>query len=210
MPNRLCQFAALFAFLFITAMSHSTNAQLSEYYLMAGDQSTFHVIQNGTLLRSWGLANGTDQYQYPIVVLDSIRSMGANGSDVGAEYDFNGNDLGNRYTNPRPSTSRGWDGATDGTNNYSIDTAGIVTLFDLDWSNPVDLFDAGGLGGITYDPNNDSLWVSQFSSSTITQYAMDGTILSSFDAGHSQNMALAMDYSGWDFMDPQSQCRRHL
>lgn len=34
------------------ALAVSLHAQTSELFLMAGDQSTFHVIRNGVLLRS--------------------------------------------------------------------------------------------------------------------------------------------------------------
>ena len=181
--------------LFTSSIAPTAVAQTSQYFLMAGDQDNFHVLQAGSLVRSWGLAAGSDRYQYPIVVLDSVRTMGATSGDIGAEYDLNGNDLGTRYTHPASAPGRGWDGATDGQNNYSIDTGGVVTRFDLDWQNPVVLFDAGGLGGITFDPSNNSLWISQFSGSDIVEYSMSGTVLSSFNVGHTRNMALAMDYA---------------
>lgn len=169
-------------------------AQTSEYFLMTGDQARFHVVQNGALLRSWGPAAGTANYQYPITVRDTIRTTGASVGEIGAEYDFNGNDLGARYPHPA-GTNRGWDGATDGQFNYTLDTSGNVSRFGLDWQNPVLLFSAGDFGGITYDPSNDSLWVCRWSSSTVTNYSKAGAILSTFSTGHTQNMALAMDYA---------------
>ncbi len=178
----------------ILTLAGASQAQLSEYFLMSGDQSMFHVVSSGDVQRSWGLAPGTDRYQYPIVVRDTIRTMGASVGEVGAEYDFNGGDLGGRYTHPAPS-SRCWDGATDGQYNYAIDTAGDVFQFDLDWSNPVFLFSVSSFGGITYDPSSDSLWISLWTGNTITSYTRDGIVLSSFDAGHQRNMALAMDYA---------------
>src|SRR5687767_10440186 len=48
-------------------------AQISEYVVMAGDQSRFHVIRGGVLLRSWPTPSGTAQYQYPVVVVNTIR-----------------------------------------------------------------------------------------------------------------------------------------
>ncbi len=60
-------------------------AQISEYFVMAGDQSKFHVIRGGVLLRSWGPAAGTAQYQYPLVVASPIRTMGPNPAELGAE-----------------------------------------------------------------------------------------------------------------------------
>ena len=169
-------------------------AQVSEYVVMAGDQSTFHVIQGGVLLRSWSVAPGTAQYQYPLVVTNTVRTMGANVNELGAEYDLNGNDLGTRYTH-LAGPARCWDGTTDGVSHYAIDNGGEVYSFNLDWSNPQRLFDAGSLGSLTYDPTTNSLWVSQFSSMTITNYTLAGVVIGSFSTGHTQNMALALDHA---------------
>lgn len=176
----------------ILSRTITTQAQTSEYFLHSGDQDRFTVVQNGAILRTWGLAPGTDRYQYPMVVLDTVRTMGADVGDIGADYDYNGNDLGPRYTHP-DGTSRCWDGTTDGQHNYSIDTAGVVWQFDLDWTNPVRMFTGGGIGALAYDPDNDSIWVGTFSGSNLTQYDRLGNILSSFTTGHTKNMALAID-----------------
>ncbi len=176
------------------AASQVADAQTSEYFVLSGDQATFSVLQSGARLRDWGVASGTAQYQYPIAVRDTIRTMGANEGDVGAEYDFFGTDLGARFTHP-PGPIRSWDGTTDGRSNFGIDTGGGVYRFDLDWSDPSLLFGAGSVGSLTYDPTNDSLWVSQFSTSTVIEYSMGGAALRSFDTGHTQNMALALDHA---------------
>ncbi len=167
-------------------------AQISEYYVMAGDQATFHVIQGGVLLRSWSPAPGTANYQYPIAVTTTLRTMGANAGEIGAEYDLAGNDLTTRYTHP-VGPGRCWDGATDGLSHYAIDSGGLVFRFDQSWSNPVQLFDAGSIGSVTYDPTNNSLWVGQFSTMIVTEYSLTGTVLRSFSTGHNSNMALAHD-----------------
>ncbi len=185
--------SAMWAALAAVTLAPGPSAQISEYFVMAGDQSTFHVIQGGVLLRSWSPAPGTAQYQYPLVVTNTIRTMGANPGEIGAEYDFNGVDLTTRYTHPA-TPACAWDGTTDGTYHYTIDTAGGVYRLDRDWTNPVRLFGAGSIGSLTYDPTNDSLWVSQFSTATITEYTLAGLALRSFTTGHTQNMALALDH----------------
>ena len=154
----------------------------------------FHVLQGGALIRSWTPAAGTAQYQYALVVTNTIKTMGANVGDIGAEYDLNGVDLGPRYTHPA-GPSRAWDGTTDGTNFYAIDSAGMVYQFDQSWANPVALFDAGGIGALTYDPTDNTLWCSQFSTTDVTHYTLAGTVLGSFSTGHTQNMALALDHA---------------
>jgi hypothetical protein len=47
--------------------------------------------------------------------------------------------------------------------------------------------------GITYDSTNDSLWVSGWLDSTVRNYTMSGTLLSTFSTGHGFNAALALD-----------------
>ncbi|MBL1219182.1 MAG: hypothetical protein D8M59_17020 [Planctomycetes bacterium] len=178
----------------ITGLVSSTgSAQTSEYYMMSGDQGMFTVVQNGQIVRQWAIVPGTDKYQYPIVVLDTVRAMAADEGQEGAEYDLVGNDMGTRYLHEAGPT-KCWDGATDGLFNYSIDTSGYIWQFELDWTNPVQLFRVNGLGSLTFDAENDSLWVSQFSSQTrIIEYSKDGVELRSFDTGHTQCMALALD-----------------
>ncbi len=174
------------------AAAGSTQAQISEYYLHSGDQDQFTVVQNGAIVRSWGLAPGTDRYQYPMVVRDTIRTTGADVGATGAEYSLSGADLGGRFTHPA-GTSRCWDGATDGTHNFSIDTGGVVWQFDADWTNPVRLFSAGGIGALAYDPEGNSLWIGTFSGVNLTQYDLSGSVISSFTTGHTKNMAVALD-----------------
>lgn len=182
----------LAALTLLLAAADSALGQTSEYFLHSGDQDQFTVVQNGAILRTWGLASGTDRYQYPMVVRDTVRTMGADVGDLGADYDYNGNDLGPRYTHPS-GTSRCWDGTTDGTHNYSIDTAGVVWKFDADWSNPVRLFTGGGIGALAYDSENDTIWVGTFSGSNLTEYDLSGNVISQFTTGHTKNMALAID-----------------
>lgn len=180
------------ASLAILAAGGSVVAQVSEYYVLSGDQARFSVIQNGTVIRSWPIAPGTAQYQYPMVVLGAIRTMGAEAGAAGAEYSLTGADLGGRFFHPT-GPIRSWDGATDGTSYYTIDTGGGVWRLDSNWQNPVRLFGAGGIGSLAYDAGAGTLWVSQFGTPEIRQYRMDGTTVSAFSTGHTQNMALAID-----------------
>ena len=103
----------------------------------------------------------------------------------------NGIDLGTGYTHPAgPAPGTGRPTACTTTRSTS---AGGVYRFERDWTTRCFLFDAGGIGSLTYDPTSDSLWVSQFSTSTITDYTMTGSVLFLFRTGHTQNMALALD-----------------
>ncbi len=170
------------------------DAQVSEYYLVAGDQSMFHILQGGVVRLSWSTAVGTSSHQYPLAVTTTVRTMGTDVGWTGAEYDLIGNDLTTRYVHP-PGPIYAWDGTTDGLSHYTIDSSGNVYRLDQTWANPVQLFDAGSIGSLTYDPTNDSLWVSQFGTMNLTEYSLTGTVLRSFSTGHVQNMALALDHA---------------
>jgi hypothetical protein len=182
------------AALVLASLATIADAQVSEYYLVAGDQRTFFILQGGAVTLSWRVAVGTGTHQYPLAVTTTVRTMGADVGWTGAEYDLIGNDLTIRYTHP-PGPIYAWDGTTDGLFHYTIDSSGLVYRLDQTWNNPVPLFDAGGIGSLTYDPSNHSLWVSQFSTANIVEYSMSGTVLRSFSTGHLQNMALALDHA---------------
>lgn len=183
----------LLAIAISTVFAPRALAQTSAYFLVSGDQATFTVVQNGHIVRQWGIAPDTDDFQYPIAVRDTIRTMGRDALDAGAEYDFEGNFLGTRFVHPF-GTNPCWDGTTDGEHNYTIDTGGYVWQYDLDWSNQVELFQVNGLGSLAYDSENDSLWITQaFNSNLIIEYSKSGTRLRSIDVGHDRCHALALD-----------------
>jgi hypothetical protein len=76
------------------------------------------------------------------------------------------------------------DGTTDGANNYSSvwSSTGVVITDEFFQDGSV-LFDPGfSIIGITYDPTDNTLWVISDDDSSIYQFALDGTQLSSFDA----------------------------
>ena len=59
--SQLTRFASLSA-LAALGLASFGSAQTSEYYVMAGDQGMFHVLQGGALIRSWTPAAGTAQF----------------------------------------------------------------------------------------------------------------------------------------------------
>ncbi len=75
---------------------------------------------------------------------------------------------------------------------------GNVYETNATWGSPVVLFASAGQLGITYDPTNNSLWVSDFSSPsarTVLDYSLGGTLLSSFTTPFGKITSLAMDYA---------------
>jgi hypothetical protein len=122
---------------------------------------------------------------------------------LGSQYTLDGTFTGTIYSNPLPAFA--FDATTDGVHNYFVDLgSGTVYQTDRDYTNPVALFTApGGSGvweGISYDPLNHSLWLSQggafgrsgAGSGVVADYSLSGSLLSFFSTGHG-NTALAFD-----------------
>jgi hypothetical protein len=185
---------ALIPALALVVLSRPSAAQASEYFLMAGDQSAFVVVQNGQIVRTWTVAPGTG-YQYPMAVSGTLRTLGKEVGDDGAEYDLDGTDLGPRYPHGSDLPDTCWDGTTDGQSNYVGTTSGDIWQLDLDWQNPVQLFPGHAIGSLAYDPTDDSFWVGGFLTSAVEHYSRAGTLLGSIPTGHTKNMALALDHA---------------
>ena len=122
-----------------------------------------------------------------------ISSVGNGGSVYDANFNF--------VSSLTPSTTGSgatiYDGTSDGNFNYGIDfNSGYIYRFSSTWGGtPAVMFQAAGSGtiGITYDSANNSFWTSDFSDGIISDYSMNGVLLSSFDNGYSAGMALAYD-----------------
>jgi hypothetical protein len=141
--------------------------------------------------------------------LRHCRDMtGVPGSSSAGQYTLNGTATGTNWTGTPPLAGENImnfnDGTSDGTHNYlvqdGIDPVGPISVVetDLNWQNPVALFSIpgarnGDYTGITYDPNNNSLWISGNDLDVIADYGLTGTLLSSFVPGVSPSDALAFD-----------------
>ncbi|MBS0261357.1 MAG: hypothetical protein JSS02_05320 [Planctomycetes bacterium] len=93
-----------------------------------------------------------------------------------------------------------YDGTTDGFANYTVDFfTGAVIATDTFWGgDPQILFSTGGSGnlGITFDYNNHSLWIQNFYDGSITDYNLDGTVITTILTAGPNTFgytALAMD-----------------
>ncbi len=123
---------------------------------------------------SWSPAPGTARSQCAIAVTNTIRTMRCR-----RRRDRRRVRLQRRRPRPPLHASdqglgaRGTERPTARPTTRST-VAGGVYRFARDWTNPTLLFQAGGIGALTYDPTNSSLWVSQFGNSTITNYTMGG------------------------------------
>ena len=166
---------------------------ISQYCLSAGDQATNWVVQDAAVVTSWAQRISPE---YPVAVGTTVRAVGYGPGDPGTEYTLAGVQTGVTYVSGLVAGDM-YDGASDGVYNYGmIYGTGEVIRFDLDWSNPVVLFNLGATSaylGITYDPTNNSLWIGGWSSATISNYTLAGALISSFAAPTSSITSLALD-----------------
>ncbi len=152
------------------------------------------VVQGNGVINSFAEAYGPPD-EVPIAVWGDVRTAGAFPGWHGGQYSLTGTPSGTVY--PMTSiASSAYDSTTDGSHNFLVDYSyGFVYQTARDFTNAVPLFTAGGLYnlGITYDKTNNSLWISEWGGTTVTDYSLSGTVISSFDTGHYFNGALAMD-----------------
>jgi len=175
---------------------------IGTYYLTAGDQQMNWAVQGSGVVYS-GAQVGDE---YAIAVGNTVRTLGNQDNRPGYEYSLNLIPTGVSYPYPVQGVPF-YDGTQDSTHNYSIDyQAGGVYSFDRNWANPQKIFslNAGGWLGITYDPGNNSLWLSTFGGSTVADYSLSGTLLSSFTTTFPEITSLARDVDGTLWMGSQA------
>jgi hypothetical protein len=170
-------------------ISGATIGPVSKLYLSDGVTSGYTI--QGADVSQFSLNRSGE---YAIAVGNTIRTVGLSNNGLGSEYTLTGSPTGLEFTNTIPGTQL-FDGTRDATHNYTIDfNTGNVFRTDLDWSNPVLLFDFGTVRstGITYDATNNSLWLLDYDFGTIYNVTLSGSILSSFagPGGHIGGLAL--------------------
>ena len=166
----------------VTSMSLNAGPVRTLYGTSPGGDRTLYII-NGSSATSVNLAHD----ESAIAVDTTVRTLAAPGvGGQGQEFTLAGTSTGVVYNTP--GNFLFYDGTTDGIHNYAVDyqTGGVYSMA-LDWSSPTLLFSTGdGTNiddGITYDVQNNSIWVANLSTRRITDYSLTGTALSNFAAG---------------------------
>jgi len=182
---------------------------ISDYYTTAWTNQGLYVLQGNTIKNHWTNA-GT--YELAIVVDDKVRTYSHNVGFNGVEYTLDGSFTGKIYTNDLGANAH--DGTTDGTY-YYLFSHGSQTIyrFEKDWKNPQTLFSFTGLSrlGITYDPTDNTLWISGWGTGLVEHYTMSGVLLGSF-ATDTYTSALALDHADgtlWLSVDATSTFRQY-
>lgn len=160
-------------------------AQTSELFLGDWSNNTTYVVQGGVVVRTiTRIGGGSDGPGF--VVQSTIKDIGQNDGTSGKEYDLFGTPLGGSYFNP--SFTSLYDGATDGTRNWSVahndfDTNFAVVVGDADWNGlAVSFVPTNRSSGITFDANNGTLWITNNvgGSDRVQQFDTSGNLISEF------------------------------
>lgn len=190
-PTSLCRrVACLVAVLCLATFAPALAGPISPlYFTMLSGPGFVGELQGSAVLNLWSQSVGGEN---AIALPGSVRTMSSGG---GAEYTFAGVPTGVTYIGPGFGNWR--DGTTDGAYNYSVDgsmgSSGVYR-FSNTWGNPTLLFTTGALfAGITYDPSNNSLWLSSLTGG-IENRSMSGALQFSFNPTSGVALFLAMDY----------------
>lgn len=180
----------------VGSMHSAVAGTISEWYVNSADQLHIDVLQGNAKIR---VINEPTVQAFAIAVSDTVRTMGSVSGRTGNEFTLSGAVTGATYGYIGNGSQSYWDGTTDGRYNYAWDYSnGKLVQFSLDWKNPTVLFGFGLSSqrlGITYDPANDSFWVSGWGLNVIQDFSRSGQLLSSFTTANNAIRGFAMDYA---------------
>jgi len=185
----------------VSAIIITPSGPKSELYVTLWQNAGIAVVQGNTIVRSWA---NSGNLEIAISVTDKVRTLGHYSSGTGAEYTLDGTFTGTTFGT---TTSYFHDGASDGQYSYAILwNTGNLYRYNTNWTNPQYMFNVGAQSvGITYDPTNDSFWVSNWGDGSVKNFSRSGALLSSFSTGYGYLSGLAMDYAdGTLWMSPSA------
>lgn len=186
-----------------------SDGQTSELYMLYSPNviypvGTTSVYQGGHLLRSWTDAN---PYELSLAVVGgSVRQDAEETGFLGSEYTLAGVRTGTHYF-VAPHT---YDAASDGSSIYGWDlVTATLNRYDLNWNFQQSLFSLGSsysyaFMGITYDPQNNSIWLSPWSTGSFNSkgnlydYSLDGHLLSTLKLADSLAAGAGLAYDPAD------------
>ncbi len=182
----------------VAASSSTAVAQTSELFLTEYGGTTVNVVQGGSVIRSFSRSVSNDGPGF--VVQNTVKMLGQAGGSTGLEYDLNGVLMSGTY--PNPGYDDCYDGATDGSRNWTIAHNDFTSNFavlqsDGDWGGLTVLFvPVKRSSGITHDPTDDTLWITNNIGGVdaVQHFDLAGTLLGEFPAIHSGGgYAIALD-----------------
>ena len=167
-----------------------------------GDGFTMVEVQGTSIINTFPLGSTEEFFA---IAGNTIYTRGNTPAVTnGAQYTLAGAPTGNPDAPALPpgeTYSLEFDGTSNGTNNFFVEDVGVrngvlargVYQTSLDWSNPQLLFFVPSYGwrGISYDPNNQSLWISY--PGFMADYSLDGSLITSFTTPGNLTFGLAYD-----------------
>jgi hypothetical protein len=160
---------------------------------------TTYVYQGGHQLRSWTHAT---QYEEPLVAVGgTVRQAAIFTGFSGSEYTSAGVPTGTHYT----AADHVFDAASDGTWIYGWNQqTSTLMRYDLNWKYQGSLFSltSGNYMGITYDPQNSSIWLAPWTLNTpsgyLCDYSLDGRLLGTLKLAGSSEIGSGLAYDTAD------------
>ncbi len=172
-------------FLLVAALlSAGASAQTSEAYLISWGSTNAYVVRNGTIVRQFARTGSADGPA--LAVQATVKLFGQANADIGREYSTSGVLLSGQYVNPGVVDC--YDGATDGTHNWTISHNDFsnnfaVLITDANWSNlQIAFVPNRRSSGITYDATDGTLWVANNvgGCDRVQHYTTGGALLGEF------------------------------
>ena len=219
MPNcsvRACTAARLaltFTLIGTEAAAAPFTGPVSPYYLDDYFDFSIYVVQGGTVINHfpWVYSPASySNYNEGILAVTNVVTTNGFGTETGlgkaGQYTLAGVPTGvghNAQATPGFTNELQPDGTSDGKYNYTVQfhatdssnhVVEAVVRTDLNWQNPTVLFSVEqGFAGIAYDPKNNSLWLSNYDQNFLSDWSLDGNLLSSFSTGDNALSALGFD-----------------
>ena len=186
---------------FVAVMPSLASSQTSRLYLTDFGTTNSYIVQGGNVVGTFNRASANDN---AFAVTSDIKSF-ERFSGNGHNYDLSG-----AYLGPLASTNPGfqdcYDGATDGTNTWTVGHNDFNTNFAViqggaDWSGAGVLFTpTDRSSGITFDSSDGTLWISRNigGSDGIDHYATNGTYLGGFTYNFLNGAGYGLAYDAAD------------
>ena len=197
-----------------TASAVPFTGPTSPYYLNqyggTPNSAVIYVVQGTSVINSFGTSYGGSPHGESILAVTNVVTTNDWGSayhtsGLAGQYSLSGTQTGISHTSqstPGLANEVQFDGTSDGTHNYTVNYSsydgyggGEVIQTDLNWQNPTVLFSTGIWGnlGIAYDQANNSLWISGWENTIVSDWSLSGALLSSFNSGIGLMSSLGYD-----------------
>lgn len=168
--------------------------QSQELFVYDQGGGVMYVVQGGAVQRQW--STGTSNWSPIAVSGGTVRASGFFDGGGGKEYDLFGTPTANIVGDVDGDNI--YDSTSDGSNNYAVAFSNQFYKYDTLFNGQASVNNVGWFGelpgGIAYDGNANSLWISAWSGTNVREMDLNGNPTGrGFQAQDSLNMALAYE-----------------